>query len=315
MIAQSTTITQPQNYFIDHRIEAIERDYHANNTLSAYQTDISQFTDYFNDSSYNYNSLKEWLTHLAMDKNYKITTIQRKSSAIIEYFRAEGIPFNVHEHRKFMVSIKNHLKKNNPQQTNIKQAPCISQEDIQAKCKTLFYSTDPKDNQIQLIILLMYLGALRVSEVVNKPAKQFIRTPYGYEFHLTEGKTIKHGIQIKYYPQNDIEYLCPVTSLDRHLHAYKLEPDDCLLTTITSTGRKQKPMGPKVVWDALKRTFNEYPDITTHSLRASHVTHAHENNTSIKEIMNQTGHKSVEMVIRYDRASGRERNSVNGLMR
>jgi site-specific recombinase XerD len=232
----------------------------------------------------------------------KVGSIQRRINAIAEAHKAAGLESPTH-HPMVTNTMKGirRTKGTAPAQ----KAPA-STEDIRAM-------VDSTDTGIigardRALILLGFASALRRSELVGLDVDDcaFGKDKDGLTIVLRRSKTDQIGAGRKdRYPvrreSRDVPGAGPsiVDGTDRYQHRTVVSID---LTVRASTGGRPAPIDvARVVKKLAQRAGLDPAKFAGHSLRAGHATSAAIAGASERSIMNQTGHRSVQMVRRYIR--------------
>jgi site-specific recombinase XerD len=156
------------------------------------------------------------------------------------------------------------------------------------------------------LILLGFAGAFRRSEVVGLDVNDCIFNKDGLTVTLRRSKTDQQGegrkIGIPYGSNPDT---CPVRVLQAWLEQASITSGP-LFRSVNRHGQMQpKKLSAadvaRVVKKLADRAGLDATKYAGHSLRAGHATSAAVAGASERSIMNQTGHRSVQMVRRYIR--------------
>jgi site-specific recombinase XerD len=156
------------------------------------------------------------------------------------------------------------------------------------------------------LILLGFAGAFRRSELVGFDVEDCSFTRDGLTVTLRRSKTDQNGegrkIGIPYGGNPDT---CPVRNVQTWVELAALIAGP-LFRSISRHGKVQagKLSGidvARIVKKLAKRAGLDAANYAGHSLRAGHATSAAIAGASERSIMNQTGHRSVQMVRRYIR--------------
>ncbi len=167
------------------------------------------------------------------------------------------------------------------------------------------------------LILLGFAGAFRRSELVGLDVADCSFGKDGLTVTLRRSKTDQEGqgrkIGIPYGSNPDT---CPVRSLQAWLEQTS-NTDGPLFRSLTRHGKIQpyrlSPVDVARVVKKLAKQSGLNPAIYAgHSLRAGHATSAATSGASERSIMNQTGHRSAQMVRRYIREGSLFRENSAG---
>jgi site-specific recombinase XerD len=256
-------------------------------------------------------TLAAYLAHLA--ESLKVSTIQKKLSAISQAHQVAEVDNPAHSKlvRLTMKGMRN-AKGTHPEQ---KAAAVTS--DIQAMVNAL------PDNLLgvrdKALLLVGFAGAFRRSELVSIDVEDLEWRADGLAILLKRSKTDQEGegttkgIQ---YGRN-IE-TCPVRALQAWLEASDITSGP-VFRAVNRHGKVQPGrLSDRTVARAVKRAAEAAsldPDrYSGHSLRAGLATSAAAAGAQERDIMRQTGHKSVQMVRRYIRDGELFRDNVSGLV-
>jgi integrase len=156
------------------------------------------------------------------------------------------------------------------------------------------------------LVLLGFAGAFRRSELVGLTADDCAFGRDGLTVTLRRSKTDQAGAGRKIgIPYGSNPETCPVRNVQSWLERAGT-PDGLLFRSINRHGQLQ-PGGlsggdvARVVKKLAEKAGLDAAKYAGHSLRAGHATSAAIAGASERSIMNQTGHRSVQMVRRYIR--------------
>lgn len=276
----------------------------AENTRKAYRNDLQHFiqwcTGYGLDPlPADVDTVVRYVTELA-EKNFKVSTITRRISAISQAHQAKGIESPTHSLgvRKVMAGIRR--TKGTAQQG---KSPAMT-EDIRAMVKAL------PDTLLGIrdaaLLLLGFSGAFRRSELVSLTAEDLSFTRDGLKVMLRKSKTdqegqgIEKGIAYGSHPDT-----CPVRAVQEWLQASGISAGP-LFRSVNRHGQLQPGrLSDKAVALVVKRQAEVVglnpQEYAGHSLRAGLATSAAKAGVGERAIMKQTGHRSTAMVRRYIR--------------
>jgi len=230
----------------------------------------------------------------------KVGSIQRRLNAIAEAHKAVGLDSPTHH-----AIVANTMK-------GIRRtkgtAPVQKTAALTADVRAMVDVTDAGliGTRDRALILLGFAGAFRRSELVGLDAEDCAFGKDGLTVLLRRSKTDQDGAGRKVgIPYGANPETCPV----RTLQAWKEQAGiDCgpLFRSINRHGRVQpgRLSGidvARVVKKLAQRAGLDPAKYAGHSLRAGHATSAAIAGASERSIMNQTGHRSVQVVRRYIR--------------
>jgi integrase len=155
------------------------------------------------------------------------------------------------------------------------------------------------------LLLTGFAGAFRRSELVSLDVDDFAFEREGAVVTLRRSKTDAAGQGRKIGIPLGSGKTCPVRALERWMEAAKIE-EGPLFRPVTRHGQVEDcRLSDKAVALIVKRWTQavglDPADYAGHSLRSGLATSAARNGASERSIMNQTGHRSVQMVRRYIR--------------
>lgn len=255
-------------------------------------------------------ALAAYLAHLA--ESLKVSTIQKKLSAISQAHQVAEVDNPAHSKlvRLTMKGIRN-AKGIRPEQ---KAAAVTS--DIQAMVQAL------PDNLLgvrdKALLLVGFAGAFRRSELVALDVEDLEWRADGLAILLKSSKTDQEaeghtkGI---HYGHGET---CPVRALQAWLEEADITSGP-VFRAVNRHGQVQPGrLSDRTVARVVKRTAEAAgldPDrYSGHSLRAGLATSAAAAGAQERDIMKQTGHKSVQMVRRYIRDGELFKDNVSGLV-
>ncbi|MBZ5635184.1 MAG: tyrosine-type recombinase/integrase [Acidobacteriia bacterium] len=241
----------------------------------------------------------------------KVGSIQRRLNAIAEAHKAVGLdsPTAAGIVRNTLKGIRRTLGT-----AAVQKAPALT-ADIRAMVERadagLIGARD------RAIVLLGFAGAFRRAEIVGLDAADLGFGRDGLTVTLQRSKTDQEGagrnVGIPYGSNPDT---CPVRTLQTWLEQAGIA-DGAVFRSLNRHGRVQPGrLSPadvaRVVKKLAQRAGLDAARYAGHSLRAGHATSAAASGASERSIMNQTGHRSVQMVRRYIREGNLFRENSGG---
>ena len=230
----------------------------------------------------------------------KAGSIQRRLNAITEAHRAVGVEPPTHA-----AIVKNTMKgiRRTLGTAQTQKAPALT-DDIRAMVdRTDAGMIGARD---RALILLGFAGAFRRSELVGLDLADCGFGKDGLTITLRRSKTDQEGIGRKIgVPYGSNPETCPVRVLQTWIEQAAIV-DGPVFRSINRHGRvRPKRLAPAEVARIIKKLSEraglDAAKYAGHSLRAGHATAAAAAGASERSIMNQTGHRSVQMVRRYIR--------------
>jgi site-specific recombinase XerD len=275
----------------------------APNTVRAYRSDWEQFTSWCQAQGLaalpaTPETLAAYLAHEAA--THPVSTLQRRLSAISQAHQAAGreSPARSEVVRLTMKGIRR-AKGTAPTQ----KAPAVTQ-DVQAMVATL------PDNLLGLrdraLLLIGFAGAFRRSELVSLDVEDVEECAEGLRVTLRRSKTDQEGAgEVKGIPYGRKLETCPVRALRAWLEAAGITAGP-IFRSVNRHGQVQPGrLSDKAVALVVKRAAEaaglDASRYAGHSLRAGLATSAAAAGVQERDIMRQTGHRSVTMVRRYIR--------------
>lgn len=282
-------------------------------TIRCYRTDWTDFENWCSRQSLSAlpatpETVACYLSALA--EHHKASTIQRRLSAISQVHQAKGFesPTKNETVRSVLKGIRRTIGT-----APAEKAPLVAsdvREMIGALPDTLLGKRD------RALLLLGFAGAFRRSELVGLNVEDLTFTPDGLIVMLRRSKTDQEGQGRKIgVPRLSTSDACPVRAVRDWMHAGGIDKGP-LFRSVAVGGRLQEErLSDRAVALVVKRTLPAGKDarkFAGHSLRAGFVTSAANGGASVKAIMRQTGHRSLETVMRYMREASLFRGNALG---
>lgn len=289
---------------IDARVKDYIQHAKAANTVKAYRQDWADFVKWCD--AYGVVALPatsetvaRYLT--ARAETVKVSTLQRRLSAISQAHTAAGLPrFSVLDEplRSVWAGIR---RVHGVAQHG--KAPVVT-TDIKAMVAQLPESL--LGLRDRALLLIGFAGAFRRSELVGLTREDVQITSEGLTIRLRRSKTDQEGAgRVVGIPYGSHRETCPVRSLQAWLEASGIT-EGPLFRSINRHGQMQLgALSDKAVALIVKRWAEaaglDPAQYGGHSLRAGLATAAAQAGVAERVIMAQTGHKSADMVRRYIR--------------
>jgi site-specific recombinase XerD len=286
----------------------------AENTLRGYRADWRNFCEWCESLSlYPLPALPETVASYIAEcaGRLKVGSIQRRLNAIAEAHKAIGVDSPTH-HAMVANTMKGirRTKGTAPAQ----KAPTLT-DDIRAM-------VDATDSSIigvrdRALVLLGFAGAFRRSELVGLDVEDCTFGKDGLTVTLRRSKTDQDGAGRKIgIPYGSNPETCPVRTVQAWIEQSGIDAG-AVFRSITRHGQVQagRLSGidvARVVKKLAQRAGLDASKYAGHSLRAGHATSAAIAGASERSIMNQTGHRSVQMVRRYIRDGSLFRENSDG---
>lgn len=308
MTRELTTVMEQGQVTLQQELARQARDYAARsrapNTKRAYQNDWRDFTSWCEEQGLQPlpatpQTIALYLT--ARAETHRVSTLQRRLSAISQAHKAAGYPpVSTREEPLHSVWMGIKREKGTAQQG---KAPVVTEE-LRAMVTTL------PDTLLGIrdraLLLLGFAGAFRRSELVSLDVDDLNMTRDGLIVTLRRSKTDQEGQGQKIgIPYGSNPTTCPVRALQAWLEASGIT-EGPLFRSIDRHGNLQPGrLSDKAVALVVKRRAEavglDPSKYSGHSLRAGLATSAAAAGASERAIMNQTRHRSVMMVRRYIR--------------
>jgi site-specific recombinase XerD len=241
----------------------------------------------------------------------KVGSVQRRLNAIAEAHKAVGL--GTPTHHPMVDNTMKGIRRTNGKPPAQKTPTLI--DDIRAMVE----ATDAGliGLRDRALILLGFAGAFRRSELVGLNADDCTFGKDGLTVTLRRSKTDQAGAGRKTgIPYGSNPETCPVRNLQSWTEHAGIS-GGTLFRSINRHGQTQ--LGglsgldvARVVKKLAKRAGLDASKYAGHSLRAGHATSAAIAGASERSIMNQTGHRSVQMVRRYIRDGSLFRENSGG---
>jgi site-specific recombinase XerD len=286
----------------------------AENTIRGYRSDWREFCTW--NESRNLRplpALPETIAAYIADcaSRLKVGSIQRRLNAIAEAHKAVGLESPTHS-----AIVRNTMK---GIRRTLGTAPTQKVPTLTDDIRTMIGATDSGVIGLRdrALILLGFSGAFRRSELVGMSAEDCTFGKDGLTINLRRSKTDQTGegrkIGIPYGSNPDT---CPVRTVQAWIEQAGIITGP-LFRSINRHGRIQSSglSGidvARIVKKLAERAGLDAAKYAGHSLRAGHATSAAIAGASERSIMNQTGHRSVQMVRRYIREGSLFRENSGG---
>jgi integrase len=230
----------------------------------------------------------------------KVGSIQRRLNAIAEAHKAVGVESPTHN-----AIVANTMK---GIRRSLGTAPAQKAPALTADIRAMLDSTDAGiiGARDRALVLLGFAGAFRRSELVSLDVQDCAFGKDGLTVTLRRSKTDQAGAGRKIgIPYGSNPETCPVRVLQTWLELAGITGGP-LFRSINrhrqvQPGRLAGIDVARVVKKLAERAGLNAGKYAGHSLRAGHATSAAIAGASERSIMNQTGHRSVQMVRRYIR--------------
>jgi site-specific recombinase XerD len=286
----------------------------AENTLRGYQADWREFSAWCQVRKISAlpatpETVASYIAECA--EHLKVGSIQRRLNAIAEAHKAVGLdsPTSAGMVRNTLKGIKRTLGT-----AAVQKAPTLT-----ADIRAMIAATDAGLIGVRdrAMVLLGFSGAFRRSELVGLDASDLDFSRDGLTVTLRRSKTDQDGAGRKIgIPYGACPETCPVRTLQAWIEQTSIA-DGPVFRSINRHGQVQADRlsgidVARIVKKLAERTGLDAAKYAGHSLRAGHATSAAIAGASERSIMNQTGHRSVQMVRRYIRDGNLFRENSSG---
>jgi len=244
----------------------------------------------------------------------KAATLSHRLCAIAKAHKAASLPNPIKDSILISETLKGIKRVHGSSQAQ--KAPVLT-EDLRTMLRVLPDSM--QGIRDRALLLVGFAGAFRRSELVSLDVSAVAFTSEGLLITLLRSKTDQEGIgrQVA-IPEGQHQETCPVRALRAWLTAAIITEGPIF----RSVNRHSQPSKERLTDHSVGLIVKRYAkliglahaDFSGHSLRAGFVTSAARAGEPERRIMRQTGHKSIEMVLRYvRRADIFKDNSVRSL--
>jgi site-specific recombinase XerD len=285
------------------RVREFIRASKAENTLRGYQSDWREFCSWCGGQNLrplpaSHESVAAYIADCA--SRLKVGSIQRRLNAIAEAHKAIGVESPTHS-----AMVMNTMKgiRRTLGTAPAQKAPALTEE-IRAMLDATDVGTIGARDRA--LILLGFAGAFRRSELVGLDVADCVFGKDGLTVILLRSKTDQIGTGRKIgIPYGSNPETCPLRVLQSWMELAGITSGP-MFRSISRHGRVQpgRLSGvdvARIVKKLALRAGLDAAKYAGHSLRAGHATSAAIAGASERSIMNQTGHRSVQMVRRYIR--------------
>jgi site-specific recombinase XerD len=252
-------------------------------------------------------TLAGFVTHLA-ETGKKVSTIQRHCAAVAKAHALQGLDSPTDD-KKFKVLMEGIARLKGVRQ---KQAPAFALDAFKRTVKSID-GTTLAGQRDRVILLLGFTGAFRRSELAALNVEDLAFSEEGLIINLAKSKTNQLGAaeEKAFFYSPDFK-LCPI----RTLQAWVQRLDRPTGPVFVSFRKGERLTDRRLTDKHLNLIVQRYlgAKYSAHSLRASFVTVAKLAGADDSEVMNQTKHKTSEMIRRYTRLDNvRQHNAAQKL--
>jgi integrase len=230
----------------------------------------------------------------------KVSTLERRLATIAEAHRAAGFD-SPNRHSQVRLVWQGIRRDKGVAQDHMK--PALTKH-LQLMVERL--PDSPLGTRDRALLLLGFAGAMRRSELVSLDVSDLAQADEGLVVTIRKSKTdqVQTGRKVG-IPFGASEETCPVQAVLAWLHKSGIE-EGPLFRPIDRHGRVQgHRLSGRAVAEVVKRSLQAAGrsaiGYSGHSLRAGLVTQAALSGVSERAIQNQSGHKSLTVLRRYNR--------------
>jgi integrase len=231
-----------------------------------------------------------------------VETLRVVVSAAKHYHAEAGLPKPTNANTRDLLSaLRRHLARQGNRQERAGKEP-LRLDQLRQICRVLGES--PIDLRDHAIILLGFASALRRSEIASLCTTQVHFESRHMRLWIAWSKTDQEGEgRDVWIEPGKTEYTCPVRAVKRWLKVRGEWPGPVFPRFHGGGGMGQAPLSEKGICarlkDALARIGQDPADYGAHSMRSGMITAAYAATKNLRSIMDRSGHRSVEMVMRY----------------
>lgn len=302
----SITLEQQQ------RINNLLKSSKATNTITAYQSDWTQFTQFCELNNLvslpaHPNTILLYLSELS--KTHKLSTIKRRLSSINKAHITSDHPSPT------TVQTVKELLNGIARTIGNRQTPkkALVLDDIKALIDCIDVST-VSGKRDKALLLIGFTTASRRSELVSIDVQDITFTQQGMDISIYQEKTKSYINKSILCANNDY---CPVKTLNEWLTASKIK-SNAIFRGVNKVGAIGERLASESVADLVKKYAEKAgldpSEYAGHSLRSGFATSAAEEGYNTQSIMHQTGHNTHGMVDRYVQQGNRYKNNATAML-
>lgn len=281
------------------------------NTLRAYKASLKKYNEYCNKKKldkYQSSTIASFLSYQAK-QNKTVSTIDRDYSAIKYDMKINNISLSEKEKNnidKVVKGIKNSKAGTKKNKKKALTGDLLKMLIIKNESDTLRAKRD------KAILLVGFSTMCRRSELTELQINDITETATGYYINIRKSKTDQTGKGfIKYIERTNTMY-CPVSALDDYIKSANIT-DGFIFRAINKSNKvNNQGLTAQTIARIIKtytgRAGLNIKDFSGHSLRSGGITEAANAGASTRQIMEQSGHKSIQVVNEYIQITDKEKN-------
>lgn len=304
-ISQSYQLTPDQRKKLSQRIQHYIEQAQAVNTRRGYQSDWRHYSTWCKAQGVERlpsspETVAYYLSDLA-EHGYKVSTLQRRLSSIAVAHKTAGY-LSPTDDAGFRTVWRGLRKEHGVVQTGKK---ALLTHDIQRMLEQLSPATS-RGLRDRALILLGFSGAFRRSEIVALNVNDIEFTREGLIIHIRRSKMDQEGAGRKVaIPYGSRLITCPVRALQDWLDVSMIADGPLFRKVNKADWVEYRRLSDKSVANIVKRLVasigGDPAQYAGHSLRSGFATSSAAAGANERDIMRQTGHKSIATVRRYIR--------------
>lgn len=282
----------------------------APNTLKAYRAGWKAFENWCREfgcqalpaDPETLNDFLTWAANHREPRPYKVETLRVAVNAAKHYHAAAGLPKPANANtRNLLAALRRHLARHGNRRERAGKEH-LRLEQLRQICRIL--GDSPIDRRDHAIILLGFASGLRRSEIAGRRTTDVHFEGTRMRLWIPWSKTDQEGEgRDVWIEAGKTEYTCPVRAVKRWLQIRGEWPGP-LFTRFHAGGTMGRaPLSEEGICtrlkDAIARIGQDPARYGAHSMRSGMITASYAATKNLRGIMDRSGHRSVEMVMRY----------------
>ena len=286
----------------------------ADNTRRGYLADFRHFSGWCQQHGLESlpaapETVASYLTACADSGTLKAGSIQRRVSAISNYHQAAGLesPTATAVCRLTLAGIRHKLG------TRQEGKAAVLTSDLAAMCSHM--PAGLKGLRDRALLLVGFAGAFRRSELCGIDVEHLTFTADGVRILVPRSKTDQAGTGREVGIVRGTTALCPVAALEAWLQASGITTGPVFRSVSRHSQIQTDRLGDRsvalVVKEYAAAAGLDAAKCAGHSLRVGLVTQAVVNSVDLPAIQRQTGHRSLDMLLKYSRSANLFRDNAS----